>query len=256
MRKDWIEICRKMSATPATYWSGGKKILRNQTFSFPDPQGPMTIEELGYTRTKMSLLVKGYLHRESRDSALSQWNNRKNYREKGHWSVGFSCYNHILKSHSRVDSPDNTGSIMGPCLQAVTISHTIKGIAEIDVFYRTTEILKKFPADLVLIRDHLLEGFDFDRTPLGPITFHIANMTVSPTYLPTVLTVSPDPIGFLQDIQRGDPLFYKGGRRWILKLLTGEESRFNQARRTQRAIKSLMFDEDQEALIKYLEKNP
>lgn len=251
MRRDWIEVCRKLSATPGTYWSGGKKILRGQSFSFPDPQGPIEIEELGFTQTKMGLLKKAYLHEESLSSAVNQWNNRKRYKAKSHWSVGFSCYNHILKSHSKMDDDENMGSIMGPCIQSVTISHTITGVAEVDVFYRTTEIFKKFPADLVLIRDHMLSRFEFDRVALGSITFHMANITASPIYLPTVLTMSKDPIQFMEDIMAGDPQFHRASSRWCVALLIGKESKFNQARRTQRAIKRLMTDDAQSSLIDY-----
>lgn len=251
MRKDWASLCCTLASKPATYWSGGKKILRNQQFTFPDPQGPITIEELGFTKTKMSLLIKGYIHEESLSSAVDQWNNRRNYKERSHWSVGFSCYNHILKPHSNMDSEDSMGSIMGPCLQAVTISHTLAGIAEVDVFYRTTEIFKKFPADLVLIRDHMLSRFEWDRTPLGSITFHVANLTVSPTYFPTVLLRDKDPVATLEKIREGDPVFHKTSVRWMAKLLTGPTPKFNQARRTQDAIKSLMSDSSMEDLIKY-----
>lgn len=252
MRRDWLDLCRVSSMTPATYWSGGKKILRNQSFFFPDPLGPITVEEIGFTKAKMSLLKKAYIHEESLSSAADQWNNRKRYKPRSHWSVGFSCYNHILKSHSRVDDEDSMGSIMGPCLQAVTISHTIQGVAEVDVFYRTTEVFKKFPADLVLLRDHLLSRFDFERTPLGSMTFHVANMTVSPTYAPVALGASKDPLSFLDDILRGDPKFHKLVSTWTYKLLKGPESKFNQARRTQRSVKRLMSDESREAIISYI----
>ena len=144
-----MSLCREMASSPATYWTGGKKIIRNRVFSFPDPQGPITLEEVGYTKTKMALLTKAYIHEESLSSAQEQWNNRRNYRPKTHWSVGFSCYNHILKSHTRFGEDreeSDLGSVMGPCLQAVTITHTMDGIAEVDVFYRTTELFKKLPA--------------------------------------------------------------------------------------------------------------
>lgn len=254
MRRDWLELCQRVASTPGTYWSGGKKILRNQTFSFPDPMGPISVEEIGYTRTKMALLTKAYIHEESLSSAVDQWNNRRNYKPKSHWSTGFSCYNHILKSHSQavLDGEESLGSVMGPCLQAVTISHTIVGTAEVDVFYRTTEVFKKFPADLVLIRDHMLSRFDFDRTPLGSITFHVANMTVSPTYIPAALTVSRDPIGFMESVLAGDPQFHRAACRWGIKLLLGEESKFNQARRAQRAIKKLMTEFSQDNLVRYM----
>lgn len=253
MRREWLAICQELASTPGDYWSAGKKIMRGRSFSFSDPFGPISLDDVGFTQVKLSLLLKGYLHEESRNSAIDQWNNRRNYKPKAHWSVGFSCYNHILKGHSRGGEPAGLGSVMGPCLQSIIISHTIDGTAEIDVFYRTTELFKKFPADLVLIRDHLLKGFDFDRTPVGSITFRTANLTLSPTYLPTVLTMCQDPIEFMEDVRKGDPAFHRTSLRWLRSILSGEESKFNQARRTQRATKRLMTDYRQKQLMKYLE---
>lgn len=251
MKRDWINLAIKCASSEATYWQSGKKVLRTQRFSFADPQGPLSLDDIGYTKSKMGLLKKGYIHEDSLSSAVEQWNNRRNYREKSHWSVGFSCYNHILKPHSNMDNEDQMGSIMGPCLQAVTISHTPGGVALVDVFYRTTEIFKKFPADLVLIRDHMLSRFDFTRTELGSITFHVANLTVSPTYFPTVLAQMPDPIATMEQVREGDEIFHRIASKWVVKLLDGPTQKFNQARRTQNAVKSLMADDLQQDLIEY-----
>ena len=251
MKRDWLTLCQVASTSPATYWTGGKKILRNVQYRFPDPMGPISLEEIGYTQTKMSLLKKAYIHEESLASAVDQWNNRKNYKAKAHWSVGFSCYNHILKSHSKMDDYEGLGSVMGPCLQSVTITHTVTGVAEVDVFYRTTEVFKKFPADLILLRDNMLSRFDFDRTPINGMTIHAANLTVSPTYAPNMMMLVPDPIKLMEEIRVGDVAFHRSACRWALKLLAGAESKFNQARRTQRAVKKLMSDDRQQSLIAY-----
>lgn len=254
MRDEWLNLCMRLSCTPATYWSGGKKIIRQVSHRFSG-LGPLTIEEVGYSPVKMSLLRNAYVHQESRDAALDQWNNRKNYRPRAHWSTGFSCYNHTLKPHSaKGDDYKGLSSTMGPCLQAVTISHTFEGTAEVDVFYRTTEIFKKFPADLILLRDHLLAGFDFERTPLAGITVWAANVTVSPTYVLTMLALIEDPEAALEEIREADQKLHRLFCRASFQLLTGPESSFNQARRMQRAIKTMMADDEQRALIRYLKK--
>lgn len=253
MKREWIEICQKLAASKPDYRAGGKKIFRNVVFTFPDPLGPISFVEIGFTPVKMTVLKKNYIHEESRNSALSQWNNRDRDR-RAHNSVGFSCYNHILKSHS-VDPSNENSSVMGPCLQALTITQTVLGTAEVNVFYRTTEIFKKFPADLVLIRDHLLPGFDFSLVPLGSITFMIANVTVSPNYVIVPLQLSRDPIGFMESIREGDPTFHRASCKWILRLFEGPTQKFNQARRTQNAAKRLMAEEARELLIGYSRNN-
>lgn len=253
MKRDWLELCRKVSVSPASYWSGGKKIIRHVRHRFPDPTGPLTLEEVGYTKTKMSLLVNSYIHEESLSAAVIQWNDRKNYKSKAHWSTGFHCYNHILKGHSKAET--GIGSTMGPCLQSIILTHTVEGLAEVDVFYRTTEVFKKFPADLILIRDHILTRFDFDRTPLSGMNIHAVNMTVSPTYAPTMLMLDKDPLKTLEDIRQQDPNFHRVVSRWCFKLIRGPDSKFNQARRTQKAVQRLMSDERQDDLVAYFHRH-
>jgi hypothetical protein len=42
---------------------------------------------------------------------------------------------------------------MGPCIQAVTLTWLSRTDVGLDVFYRTTEFYKKFPADLLLLTE-------------------------------------------------------------------------------------------------------
>jgi hypothetical protein len=76
--------------------------------------------------------------------------------ERSYGSVGFTTYNHFLKNSPTKKS--KRASVMGPCIQSVVITQHNKKQYSIDCFYRTTELLKKFPADLVFIRDVLSEG--------------------------------------------------------------------------------------------------
>lgn len=254
MRKQWVELCRGAAARLPTYYAGSKKIHRNYSWTLDDPMGPLTHEELGFTKVKMTVLSNNYVHAESRDSAIKQWNSRDRER-RAHNSVGFHCYNHIIKSHSAIaldgESTNKNTSVMGPCLQSIVISQTVTGTAEVNAYYRTTELFKKFPADLILIRDYLLNGFDFSQVPLGSITFHAANVTISPTYILVPLGVASDPVAFLETVKRGDPRFHGYCCKWVVKLLCSPEQKFNQARRTQRAAKKLLPDDKQRLLIDY-----
>src|SRR3546814_7634192 len=96
---------------------------------------------------------------------------------------------------------------MGPCIQAVTITQ-VKGGKNgqyfIDCFYRTTELLKKFPADLVFIRDVLLKDFDFSGMEFLGMRCHFANITVHPQYFVTLIPHLDDPIAELEKIKRSE----------------------------------------------------
>jgi hypothetical protein len=106
--------------------------------------------------------------------------------------------------------------------------------AHIDVFYRTTEFFKKFPADLILL-DGLLKPFDFSKVPLGNIQMHFSGLTAHPMYLLTPLGLCEDPIDFLETIKGNDKKFHKECINWSHKYLVTSRGimKFAQAIATQ-----------------------
>lgn len=254
-----MELATRVALSEGTFWDGSKKILRNQQAVFTDPLGPLDVEEVGYTKTKITLLKNLYIHEESLQSAVNQWEKRAAKKKYG--SVGFSCYNHVLKAHSQEGAANRISSTMGPCLQAVTLTITKDKVAEVDVFYRTTEVFKKFPADLVLIRDLMLSRFDFTEVPLNTVTMHFSNMTVSPMYICTIYPLIDNPVRWLKKVKKADPRFHTQSLKWLHRYLTEEGqskvSGFKQTRRVGDALRRLLVDEDQRRLVRYLNKeNP
>ena len=156
MKKDWLRWSLSLSREPADFYSGARKILRNRTLTFTRVKDDLTIGDSGFTKMKMTLLRKGYIHEESIEAAIMLWERRKSQRKYG--SVGFTCYNHFIKTDPNKKS--KRASVMGPCIQAVTLTLLNDGTTVVDVFYRTTEFFKKFPAD-TMIRDALEKTYPF-----------------------------------------------------------------------------------------------
>lgn len=146
-------------------------------------------------------------------------------------SVGFTTYNHLVKNDPNKKSI--RASVMGPCIQSIVLTLSDKGATSIDCFYRTTEIFKKFIADLVFIRDDLLQGFDLPN--LEKVTFHFANVTAHPMYFVTIIPLLRNPIAKLDRLERKDKYFYKWVVKWTARYLCEEYSRgilkFSQALR-------------------------
>ena len=251
MKQDWLSHCLDYSETPGDFRAGTRKIFRQVTLDFFDLEEDLSEEDAGYKKLKMSLLRKLYLHEESLISAVDQWNERAMKGKYG--SVGFTCYNHILKPHSS-ESANKRASKMGPCLQSVIITLTGNKTAEVDVFYRTTELYKKFPADLVLLRDHMLSEFDFTDIPFARMTCHFANVSMNPSFVSVPMVLSKDPMYWLDRIKYGDMLYYLQCCKW-LKILTQEEwISFKQTRNTSEALKRAMRPSDVERLRDYVLK--
>lgn len=268
MKRQWIDICLDYSATAADFYSGARKILRNKTFRITSIKQDLTLADCGFTKSKATMLRRLYLHEESRAAAVKLWEGRVDRGKYG--SVGFHCFQHYLKggdgqvSHwERVNAKHRTASgktsrasVMGPCIQSVSLTLMPNGTTSVDFFYRTTELFKKFPADLVFIRDELLSPFDFSKAPLQNLTFHFANVTCHPMYFVTILPLIEDPIAELDHLKKSDKYFFDWVVKWSARYLCDEHHRgiakFAQALRVQQDARSRIKDP---SISQYLRDN-
>jgi len=265
MKNEWIDIVTKLSLKKGDMFSGCRKIIQGYRFTFHDlwdAEDPLVMEDAGYTKSKMAHLVRGYVHEESIAAAIMLWNIRR--KKTSYGSVGFTCYNHFLKNDAVKKS--KRASVMGPCIQAVTITqhkgNNSKGTGgkySIDCFYRTTELLKKFPADLIFIRDVLLKDFDFSGMEFGGITFHFANITVHPQYFVTAIPHMDDPIEVLERIRKRDQYFFDWIVKWTARYLCPEHYRgiakFAQALRVKDHADVAIKGKRRKKLIEYLNEH-
>lgn len=231
MKAEWIREVLRLSKMEADFYSGCRKIIQGYQMTFHDlwdHEDPLILEDAGYTRSKLAHLVRGYLHEESVEMALKLWELRRTKQSYG--SVGITTYNHFIKNDMHKKS--KRASVMGPCIQALTVtqikgnnSKGTGGSYSIDAFYRTTEVLKKFPADLVFIRDVLLKDFDFSGMEFRGMTCHFANVTVHPQYFVTAIPMMEDPIRELERIKKKDRYFYDWIIKWTARYLCEEHYR-------------------------------
>lgn len=268
MRDDWIRNCLRLSRMEADLWSGCRKIMHGVSMSFDYNKPNVELKDAGYTRYKMTLLLKLYKHQESIEAAKVLWDRRKKQARYG--SVGFHCYAHLMKGQknsygdeidgrNEIEGKSLRSSIMGPCIQAVNITFVKKGEAQVDVFYRTTELFKKFPADLVMLKDSLLSEFDFEDLTITKVRMHFANVTLHPMYFVTLLPIIPDPIAELERVKRSDRRFFDWIVKWTARYLIEEYHRgiakFSQAQRVKKDALSRIKSADLKKIQKYLKDN-
>lgn len=261
MKSEWVNHVLKLSHREADFYSGCRKIIRGKSILFQDlwdTDDPLVLGDAGYTKSKMSHLNRLYVHEESIEAAKMLWNLRR--KKTSYGSVGFTCYNHFLKNDAEKKS--KRASVMGPCIQSVVITQ-VKGGKNgeyfIDAFYRTTEILKKFPADLVFIRDVLLRDFDFTGMRFLGLTCHFANITVHPQYFVTLIPHLDDPISELEKIKKRDLYFYNWIIKWSARYLCEEHFRgiqkFAQALRVKADTDKRIKGRRRRELVQYLREN-
>lgn len=252
MKQAWLDACLEFSETPGDFNASSRKIFRNVEMHFYDLENDLQARDVGYKNLKMSLLRKLYIHEESLEAAVKEWSDRSLKGKYG--STGFHFFNHITKPHSG-ETRNKRASKMGPCLQSMCLTIHPKGHAEVDVFYRTTEVYKKFPADLVLIRDDILSKFDFTHVPFHRMTCHFANMSVNPMFITVPLTLWPDLLEWFNAVKRGDPNYHIRCCRSLRTLLKDpEDISFKQVRNTAQALQSAVRPSDLTYLRKYINK--
>lgn len=220
MIDDWLRACRMLAREEADFYSGARKILRGRQLHFSNLGDDIQLGDAGYTKSKLTLLTKLYHHHESHEKALELWDRRVKQGKYG--SVSFHCFNHLTKNDPNKKS--KRASVMGPCIQSVvlTLPDKGKGSVMVDVFYRTTELYKKFPADLVLLRDVLLRPFNLEDVE---ITMHMANLTLHPMYYVTIIPHQEDPIRTLESLRKGDSHFYNWIVKWTARYICPEYHR-------------------------------
>lgn len=255
MKNDWIKYSIDLARSRADFFSGARKIIRGHSVEFTRIKNDLTMADCGFTKSKSSMLRRNYLHSESINAAVMLWEKRKKQDKYG--SVGFTTYNHFVKGDVKGATP--RGSVFGPCIQSVCITYLKRDEYAIDVFYRTTEWFKKFPADLVFLRDELLAPFNLDFKKVKSLTFHFANITMHPMYFVTIIPHLDDPIAELERIKKADRKFYdwivKWTARYLIKKYEHGILKFAQALRVQMDAKARIDTRTAKKLSAYLEKN-
>lgn len=257
LKREWVRHCLDVSMEKADLYSGCRKILRNRTLSFYTLDDGLTLEDAGYTKSKMTHLTRGYLHPESKEVALRLWDRRRGQDKYG--SVGLTTYNHFMKNDEFKKS--KRASVMGPCIQALTVTLIKRDVYAIDCFYRTTELFKKFPADLVFIRDVLLKDFKFEGMRMEEMNCHFANITAHPMYFADVIPSmgTARAITFLEKVKDRDKYFFDWIVKWTARYICPEHHRgiakFEQAKRVHMHINESMDKADVKELAQYVREH-
>lgn len=223
MLSTWKSIINEVLYHPNYFHASGKRIARTLSYStklrefiIPD----LNVNMLGYTARKIAMLSDYYYVEESVKVALEQLEER---RSKGTYgSVGVTCYGHFAKKER---------TNQGPCMQSIVFTQINPKTTHVDIFWRSTEVFKKFAADLLWLNSIMLPQFNL---PLeGIITFHFANATWHPQYWSVLVPYLEDPTKELLEIKRHDLAIYKGILRWVWRFVNNDPGldKFKQGQR-------------------------
>lgn len=244
MNKSYMKAIRTYAFDPDCYLSNSSgKFFRHKILTL-DNLDDVSMWDCGYTKLKLNQLIKQYLHHESRDEALRLWDIIK---KRGKYSsVSFHTYNHYQK-----EIRSYLSSIMGPCLLSVSISYFAKAPPEVTCYYRTTELLKKFPADMVFIRDILLPPFELPEDTV--YKFYFNSLSFYSMYMITPLPHFKSPVGFLKRLKVKDGKFHHGACKYLSRyFFIEEEEKFCQARKAKEGAYAIFTTDQIETIKNYL----
>jgi len=210
LRSQWVAHCVAMARRPAEFYTGARKIHTGVLAEFSGVDSSLTIEDAGFTRMKLSMLRRLYWNESHAAGVSALWSARVERAKYG--SVSVSTYHHLTKSDPEKRS--KRASVMGPCLVGVGLTWLSRDRYAVDAWYRTTELFKKFPADLVFIRDVVLPALGVEQRFVSRLRCHFANVTSHPMYAVTWLPLlGSSAVDVLDLVRADDRRFYD----WILK---------------------------------------
>ena len=247
--KSWQRLCYNLAKEPKVCTAGTRKILRDVRWDTPFDNS-ITLTHTGYQAKlglKISQLNHHYRNQKSIDRAVEDFTARIDKRTYG--SVGVSMHGEQKKGYTK----------QGFCIQALTLTLVpqARGIltTEVDVFYRTTEVVKKFGADLVFLRDEILPEFQLNNAPLAVVKFHFANLSVHPMFFTLLAITDKHWEKHIRKIKKYDLSFYGSIMRWSKRCLTGKDrEKFAQAMRVTRGLEDNLSASRIQELIKFTDQ--
>ena len=209
-----VDLAKKVALVPTqdSIYTGVRKVVQGLTFetaALPE----VNLSQLGYRGTgdsKIKQLMRNYWNQEHIDAARIKLKARK---DSVHTSVAVSCEGEKKSTKSQ-----------GFCLRTVVITQTPKKL-EADIIYRSTEVIQKFTADLVLL-PRIFEALEVKPQK---IRFYFSNAFLSALYFPS-LFLNTDAIEFFEALKVSDPKFYRTSLNAFAKFLE-EECRYQYRQR-------------------------
>lgn len=201
----WLELVTHLATTRELRFThhGMRRIVEDVVWHVPaqvwDSGVPSGFSSMGYKNdsSKMKQLARNYFNHETVAAANAKLKKRM---DKGSSQTSVA----VMMGAGKKSSLS-----MGYCMQSIVASHTKEGIRVV-AFYRSTEVIQKFFADLKFLHEfifpQLFKGIDMNG--LLSVRFQFVNAYVSAMFFPLVYQFE-DPTAFLKRVERADKPFWR-----------------------------------------------
>jgi len=179
LKKEYLDfISHVFGNDEYTYWTYNRKYYRHFTWIVNDFfGGAYDLDYLGYTKSKMTSLMKTYAKPEllemGRDMLIQQ-------KDKGYISSSFSFITGN-KSKKRKSYCMNSA--------VFTQDANRKAKRDLTIFYRATQVPKRFGADLLFLKQIFKEYIPEELREGMEVRFYFTLMYVVPIYYPLIYTM-------------------------------------------------------------------
>lgn len=198
--------------TPELIIAGVQRIHRDVGWTLSPSDffdGSMTLEHTGYTNNKLQMLQRNYYNPDSIKRAKSDLAWRIKNKKYGSGAFDFRG---IPKKGTKQDY----------CIQSCVISfYPQKKATTIQVFWRTAELIKRFRADILFLRDFILPHFkeELEAAPPFQIDFRFANATFHPMMTVLLIEQLPDWRFHFNRIKEENPKLFRSMMYWAWRYL-------------------------------------
>lgn len=204
-----VGLCYKAAQVPssASIYTGIRKIVRGLTYELKELPTP-ELSDLNYTKAKLSQLSRNYENPGEIATARTKLAAR---RSSPHTSVAVSTLGSAKDSRSQ-----------GFCLRQLVVTQTPK-YTEIDVIWRSTELVQRNTADFLLIPE-LVKQLDLAHDP-AVYRMYMANSYLTALTMPYLFKWC-DGVEFFEHLKLHDPKYFRTALNAFAKFLE-DQSRYS-----------------------------
>lgn len=185
-----VDLCKHVATLPGIY-TGVRKVVQGVSWSLQElPE--VDLAQLGYRGGKMAQLMRNYFNQAEVDAARVKLGVR---RKSPHTSVALNTIG---------QAKDPTKS-QGHCIRSLIITQTPKW-TEIDIIYRSTELIQKHTADYALL-PIILGQLELAHKP-RIYRMYFANCFLTALFAP-ILFQHTDAMEFYEHLKKHDPRYYR-----------------------------------------------
>jgi hypothetical protein len=228
LMKHWAKWVAEQSLVPPYIEAGSQSIYQNLEWTIPASMlledTHMQPENIGFTPTKIRMLKTHYENLPTIERAKRDLNDRIRDRKYG---SGVWDFRGVEKKTTKQDY----------CLTAGVIAlYPQKKHTSIFIRYRTVELIFRYRADLVFLRDVIFPHFDLQTFPPDTITFSFVNATIHPMFYVMLLLEHKAPGRLLEKLAEENPRFHHQIVRWTRIHLSGGYKTYQTAQRVQKFV--------------------